>query len=206
MSERPADCSATRLADWSHFEEFADECRAVGSVANNHLAFRGHSREHDSLLPTLARGLQQWPDHHVSGWLAEHYVQDSVAPRLGAAGMGVWAGGDRVVRETLLRHHGAPSRMLDWTASPFVALFFACAHDLDVDGELWRASTWAAGHRHIAATEEWRELGGWFDAVAPQGTISFVAPPQPAQRRPAVLVLGVGRHSRGSQAAPAESG
>jgi hypothetical protein len=38
----------------------------------------------------------------------------------------------------LMQHHGAPTRLLDWTYSFFVALYFAVAElEKDQDGELW---------------------------------------------------------------------
>ena len=41
----------------------------------------------------------------------------------------------------LARHHGLPSRLLDWTENPLVGLFFACNGDnedyIESDGALW---------------------------------------------------------------------
>lgn len=40
---------------------------------------------------------------------------------------------------TLMQHHGAPTRMLDWTRSLFVALYFAVRENQDIDGAIWVA-------------------------------------------------------------------
>jgi hypothetical protein len=37
----------------------------------------------------------------------------------------------------LMRHYGAPTRLLDWSLSPYVALYFAVEQRWDEDGALW---------------------------------------------------------------------
>jgi hypothetical protein len=37
----------------------------------------------------------------------------------------------------LMQHFGCPTRLLDWTASPYVAAYFAVSDNLDRDGAIW---------------------------------------------------------------------
>jgi len=44
---------------------------------------------------------------------------------------------DIILPLTVMQHYGAPTRMLDWTDSPFAAAFFAVIDSLDKDGAVW---------------------------------------------------------------------
>lgn len=44
----------------------------------------------------------------------------------------------------LMQHHGCPTRLLDWTHSPYVALYFAVYEPSEEDGALWALNlNWA---------------------------------------------------------------
>lgn len=54
---------------------------------------------------------------------------------------------------TLMQHYGAPTRVLDWTISPYVALYYAVSEEYDTDGAIWFLGAWNL-------TEKMKELYG----------------------------------------------
>lgn len=44
---------------------------------------------------------------------------------------------DDVIALMVMRHYGVPTRLLDWSASPWIAAYFAIQNDDDKDGYIW---------------------------------------------------------------------
>jgi hypothetical protein len=91
--------------------------------------YRGHARLEWKLVPGIAR---------PGGGLEAEFAtikrfKQSAAPYLPSRPLDEWEW------VFLMQHHRAPTRLLDWTESPLVALYFALhdtKHD-DVDAAIW---------------------------------------------------------------------
>ena len=56
-----------------------------------------------------------------------------------------------------LRHHGVPTRLLDWSASPYVAAYFAVCDNDQEDGEIWSFSKSDYVKKGGKQWRKWRE-------------------------------------------------
>jgi hypothetical protein len=120
-----------RISNWSELQEllFRDSYdERLGRFRSAHI-FRGLSDTNYTLKTSLMRMGGTYRD------LERHLLRNfrKYAHRSTSSGDSVWS------LLALAQHHGLPTRLLDWTYSPYVALHFATANltKFNIDGAIW---------------------------------------------------------------------
>ncbi len=126
----------------SSWREFDDAVARAGARANgdgrahSSLVFRGLARSTYSNRSSLARLGEDYPalERHLIRNFRKYAHREQPGPTLWD-----WL--------SLAQHHGLPTRLLDWTFSPFVAAHFATATSTDAEGIVWAVDCAAAHER-----------------------------------------------------------
>lgn len=99
--------------------------------------FRGHAKIFGELTPGIFRPKYT---HKIYATLrpdAEFSIIESFKRKAPALASRLPQNDDHVAWLFLMQHHGAPTRLLDWTKSVLVSLYFAVEKHHSEDGELW---------------------------------------------------------------------
>jgi len=129
----------TEIGDWDDFVEAIHRDESALRLDIPYL-FRGQPRDYP-LLPSLARYAMRCK---LTGKQARAVEKEALKEfklqahlYLPAAMIG--EAKDLPSWWALMQHHGVPTRLLDWTASPYVAAYFATAESPDEPGVVWMA-------------------------------------------------------------------
>ena len=130
------------VKDWGHFVEIVDKY-GMGSPHQPMFLFRGQANSDWSLIPSLIRMAKRFDlkPEHIST-LEDQLLQDfKKQAHLHFPPATIPKPGDFLSWWTLMQHHHAPTRLLDWTYSPFVALYFACVQLEQREGAVWMVAS-----------------------------------------------------------------
>ena len=154
------------------------ELSGVGPAPTKAYVFRGQSNVNWSLQPSLFRHLPENATESQAAILENDLMrvfQEKAHLHLSASDLP--AESDRKQWWAIMQHHGAPTRLLDWTSSFLVALYFAVLENWDLDGVVYVLHLEALGRD---ATERAHpDLVPWFPVrpshrmVAQQGLFIF---------------------------------
>jgi hypothetical protein len=99
---------------------------------------RGHSRCYDGLLPTIERNCRNGLSRIEKLTLERRSIDLFRSTlRYSADSLEQKAQKDDLVALMLLRHYKVPTRLIDWSLSPYVAAYFSVYTHPNVDGEIW---------------------------------------------------------------------
>ena len=145
------------MLDWNEWGTFLNELEAkkkeLDFVDDEYLVYRGEADTNYRLLPTLYRQSGPDPDKY---WELESdlFFEFQARSREVREGMSDW---DTLF---LMRHHGVPTRLLDWTEVLGVALLFAVlGYDPRAKGKekrtpcIWVLNPWALNEESWAGRD-----------------------------------------------------
>lgn len=116
----------------------------LSALYNGSLAFRGQSRTFGTLVPSFRRlflnkksvRTAELIESELIKAFREHYRTMKTSMSEMPPSDAIAAGRDLRCL-SVMQHYGVPTRLLDWTANFWTAMYFACAGDPGEDAELW---------------------------------------------------------------------
>ena len=114
-----------------NINQFLDEIKKLESKNSNSLFYRGHSNKEFKLEPSIYRKNDKGDFLYIEN-------EDKIYRETIAKVPYDFKGKNTIESLVLMQHYGVPTRILDLTTNPLVALYFACDDDKnkDADGEV----------------------------------------------------------------------
>jgi len=120
------------MLDVNSIGTFLDHAyRSYFTQARGHWVFRGHSDINYNLLPSVGRGLHTSKSREKYEQSLFDIFQREAHGFLATVPANEWEW------LSIAQHHGLPTRLLDWTHNPLVALYFAVEANSGSDGQIF---------------------------------------------------------------------
>ena len=147
-----------KISDWATFQKFIDSMGSyLNALANIHI-FRGQSNEQwklDSSLLRIIRGNKQ-SEKKIS-----FYEQVSIKEfysKVHLLDTNITDIDDDISRLTDMQHYSCPTRLLDWSISPYIGLYFAVKDNFKNDGALFVFDTFHYEKRMKSLKQDYTQI------------------------------------------------
>lgn len=119
----PADISES-ICTLSEFLDWINVCHDKLQPKDGVLFFRGHSIDRYKLLPSAFRSKSSRERDVVMNYRQKHFASVNYLANI-----------EMILLD--MHSHGMPTRLLAWSASPILALYYACLSDAESDGVVY---------------------------------------------------------------------
>ena len=128
-----------KISDWKDFASALEPLKLEKDWLS-HWAFRGQTDSNWTLKPSILRLLERHGIGRQMGIRFERTIYReffSKAHLFEDFKFREFKEGNALVTFSLMQHYGSPTRLLDWTESPYIALYFAVNSDFSKDGAVY---------------------------------------------------------------------
>lgn len=170
------------ISSWPQFAE--EVCGAFEGTPKDYV-FRGQEDSSWTLRPSIARialrrklspGQVVKLESDAAGFFgacaAEHMNPQVIPMYPSPSHPALW---------TVMQHHGAATRLLDWTGSPYAAAYFACRDLFGSDGAIWMVQrtrvvkTIQSAGLSFPEEADSRALGRWVYESLHESAVTFIS-------------------------------
>ena len=139
MTETESSFVETKVKNWDDFSKIVN-ILDIAIPPQFQYVYRGQSKSNWDLVPSFHRNFESIPLPKTEELLRiemqagkDFFSQAHLhlSPNLASIAKNALAAW------MLMQHHNAPTRLLDWTSSPYVAAYYACCDNIEKNGAVW---------------------------------------------------------------------
>lgn len=155
------------VGDWSQFTELLDKIVTPLPDQRHHFFYRGQVckdwRLESSIFRQLKNKKNDLPRCFEIEQDSKKEFESQLHLHMDPAGLPKT--NDWLEWWALMQHYDAPTRLLDWTTSPYVAAYFAVESNDQSDGLIWVLNDWALGDRMSEIDQYSNDWSGWDESI-----------------------------------------
>ena len=140
-----------KIKNWGDFVRRVDRFVTPRRGETNRFIFRGQADSEWQLEPSLARDLKRYkiPKDNAPALEQKARAEFAKQAHLRFSSLPLPDEKDFLKWWELMQHYNAPTRLLDWTKSAYVAAYFAVVAQPERDGAVWAVEPGAVMDRVI---------------------------------------------------------